>query len=107
MYRSTTLLILLAFILGLWVGFNPEARARAQAAWEQADVSLTEVGARLTASLDHLFNRVSEESPPPSNPPVEPKPSNFLGQLESALQQLWNGLVRLWNDLVNRASQPG
>ena len=105
MYRSTPLLILLAFILGLWIGFNPEARARAQAAWDQRDVTLKQAGNDLKASLDHLFNRVSEESPPPANPPVEPKPTNFLGQVQAALQQLWEGLVRLWNNMVQRASQ--
>ncbi len=60
---------------------------------------------RIQAGLDQLFNRVSQESPPPSNPPVEPKPSNFLGQVQAALAQLWEGLVRLWNDLVHKPAE--
>jgi sugar phosphate isomerase/epimerase len=104
MYRSAPLLILLAFVLGLWIGFNPEARARAEATWQQADEAAVELGARVTASLDRLFNRVSEASPPPANPPIESKPSNFLGQVEAALAQLWEALVRLWESLVDRAA---
>ena len=104
MGRSAGLFIILAFLLGLWIGFNPQARERAQAAMQKADVNTATLGARIQAGLDHLFNRVSEASPPPSNPPIEPKPTNFLGQVQAALTQLWGGLVRLWNDLVHRAS---
>ncbi len=104
MARSAPVLILLAFLLGFWIGSNPEARARAQATWDRADQSTAALGEQVKAGLEKLFNRVSEESPPASNPPVESKPSNFLGQVESALQQLWDALVRLWNSLVQRAS---
>jgi len=103
MYRAFPLLILLAFLLGLWIGMNPEARASAQAAWDRADDAVVAFGDRLNAGLDRLFNRVSEASPPPANPPAEAKPSNFLGQVEALLQQLWDGLVALWNSLVQRA----
>jgi hypothetical protein len=106
MFRSATLLILLAFLLGLWIGFNPDARARAVEAGKRADVALTNLGTELKASIDHLFNRVSQESPPPANPPIEPKPSNVLGQIEAALQQIWNALVKLWHDLVNSSPAP-
>lgn len=104
MARSVPLLILLAFLLGLWIGFNPEARASAQAAWDGADESVVALGDRLNTGLEKLFNKVSDESPPPSNPPLESRPSNFLGQVEAGLQQLWEALVRLWDSLVQRAS---
>ena len=102
--RSAGFLVLLAFLLGLWIGFNPETRARAQASFEQADAALADLGQQLSAGVDHLFNRVSEESPPPSNPPVQPERSNFLGKLQAALQQIWDALKRGWNDLMNSSS---
>src|SRR5574340_460237 len=104
--RSAALLIVLAFILGLWIGFNPAARARASAAVERADAAVTQFGERVQAGIRGLFSKVSEESPPPANPPVEPRPSNFLGQVQEAIRQLWNGLVKLWNDLVNGRPAP-
>jgi hypothetical protein len=108
MFRSAALLILLAFVLGLWIGLNPDARARAEAALGRADAAAEQVGAQAKVTIDRLFHRVSEESPPASRPPIEPKPSNFLGQLTSAIQQIWEAIKQLWFQLVHdtrRATQ--
>ncbi|MGE5251548.1 MAG: hypothetical protein ACM3QS_15205 [Bacteroidota bacterium] len=101
MFRSATILIILAFLLGLWIGLNPDSRARAQQALDRVGAALTDLGAQAKAALDHAFNRVSQESPPPSRPPVKPEPSNFLGQLSQALTKIWDALKQLWNDLVH------
>ena len=101
MFRSAALLIILAFILGLWIGMNPEARASAEASLARADTALAQVGAQAKVVLDRLFNRVSEESPPASRPPIKPEPSNFLGQLTAAIQKIWLALKQLWLNLVN------
>lgn len=107
--RSAGLFILLAFVLGLWIGLNPDARARAQATLKEADVQLADLGQQLKAAVNQAFHQVSEDSPPPSNPPVQPERGNFLGKLQLAIQQLWEGIKQAWNELITtgpRSSRP-
>ena len=100
MFRSAALLVILAFILGLWIGMNPEARASAEEAVARADKGLAQVGEQAKVVVARLFGRVSEERPPASRPPVKPEPSNFLGQVTAAIEKIWLALKQLWLNLM-------
>lgn len=97
MYRSAGLLILLAFALGLWIGFNPEAHAGAERSWAEVKVAFADLEVRFKESTGHLFKNT--DTPPPAKPPETPNVGN---QVEAALKQFAAALERLWDQFVAR-----
>ena len=99
MFRSASLLIVLAFALGLWIGFNPEAHLSAEKSWAEAKASIAALGVRFKPSVGHLFVN-NEKSPPPSRPPGTP---DIVDQVGTTLKQLAASLEQLWNEFLARA----
>jgi len=56
MSQATSLLLILAIGLGLFVYFNADARAQADAAWQETRSTLIDLYANASVSIKEMFN---------------------------------------------------
>lgn len=97
MYRSASLLIVLAFALGLWIGFNPDARAGAEKTWAEVKVAAADLELRFNEAIGRIST--NDEAPPPAKPP---ETSNVANDVEAALKQFAAALEHLWDEFLAR-----
>jgi len=62
MSKLTLMVLILAVGLGLFVWFNPPARERAEAAWDDARTYAVQFYARISPSFEGLFSTSDEPS---------------------------------------------
>jgi hypothetical protein len=62
MSRATTLLLILALGLGLFVYFNADARVQASAAWQDTRSTLIDLYANASVSIKELLNNDGSKS---------------------------------------------
>lgn len=103
MFKSASILVLLAFALGLWIGFNPQAHASAQKAWEQGKTSLAKLEVQIKTGINQTPGGTGEKSTPPSAPPRSSETPDLAQQVQTALKQLAVSLEQIWNELITRA----
>jgi hypothetical protein len=105
MSSSTLLLVLLAFAFGLWLGFDPEAHAATEEAWQAFKTEVREFANQNQTSSDETSDEplipITGEDPAPS----EGSESNeILDQISVFLNELWESVKTLWRDLMQRAT---
>ena len=103
MSRSALLLVLLAFAFGLWLGFDPEAHAATEDAWQDFKTAVTEFANQNQTSPDEtsetpLIPNTGEEPAPGENPGS----NETLDQVSAFLRDLWESIKTLWQDMMKQ-----
>lgn len=103
MSSSTLLLVLLAFAFGLWLGFDPEAHAATEDAWQDFKTAVTEFANQDQASTDETseapFIPNTGEEPAPGE---DPGSNETLDQVSAFLRSLWESIKTLWRDMMEQ-----
>jgi len=102
MSSSTLLLVLLAFAFGLWLGFDPEAHAATEEAWQDFKTAVTEFANQTSTdetSNAPLIPNTGEDPGPNDNPGSD---NNATDQVSVFLRDLWESVKTLWRDLMEQ-----
>jgi len=106
MSSSTLLLVLLAFALGLWLGFDPEAHAATEDAWQDFKTSVREFTDQSQRSTDERADLPFIPNTGKDRTPDEDAGANqLLDQISAVLTELWESIKTLWSDLVERTAR--
>jgi hypothetical protein len=106
MSSSTLLLVLLAFAFGLWLGFDPEAHAATEAAWQEFKTAVREFANQNGTTTDE-----TSEAPLIPNTGADPAPgedpgsNEILDQISVFLNEFWESVKTLWRDLMERTAR--
>ena len=95
---GAVLLVLLGLGVGLWLGFDPQARAMVQENTAQASKSFALVRSDVSAQVKALTSPDST-----SGTQVKQKPSGSSGvSLNLNVQQVWNEARQLWLSFISK-----
>lgn len=97
MLKITAVLFVLGIALGLWIGFNPQAREKAAQGWEDTKALFVKAQADVSAAIDGWMLDL-KSSGQAGTRQVE----SVWKELSSVLTTLWDSMQRLWANLTVR-----
>ena len=95
---GASLLVLLGLGVGLWLGFDPQARAMVQEEAAKASDSFAHVRTDISTQVTAIISAKSG----PEAPAGPDQPSSPRVSLNLDAQNLWDGARQLWLSFVSR-----
>ena len=100
MSKTTSLLVVLALALGVFIALNPEARERANTAWQDTHSFFVELYAKISPSIQELFTGDEEMASKPQSSRSGASRGSSRDSLDTSV--ILKSLHELWIDINAR-----
>jgi hypothetical protein len=114
MARSGVLLLILGLVVGLWLGFDPQAHQQTVQQWDSIKTSFMNTKAQTNLKLPSLSSNTttttttsnkkgsksSNSTSTTSSSPSQPSFSLDWNRVTTAFQDIWTSLQRTWANIT-------
>jgi hypothetical protein len=108
MVKPAVLFLVLGLVVGLWLGFNPQAHRQTIQKWDSAKTAYLKIKAETTAKIQGLNSHLSfspQSSPKSSSAPQsQPAVSTAWKQVSTSFEVIWNSMQRFWANATAKIS---
>ena len=109
MAKSGLLLLVIGLVVGLWLGFNPQAHQQTIQQWDSVKSSFLKLKVETTAKVPSLnFNSTTsvQTNSKSKSAPTAQQPSTSFNwkQVTTAFEPIWSSLQKIWASVTAKIS---
>lgn len=91
--KLTFLLLAVGLVVGLWLGFDPQAHTKTVQAWHTVQSFFANVGTKTVTTGRHTA------LPPSAKLVSSPKSNSGWSQVSTDFSDLWRIIQKIWHDI--------